>query len=333
MRNRAFRGRITVGILGTIILFPISVSEAIPKHHKPRHTSQQTEHSKSENQDSGTLAPLPPFPSIWFPQQSAPQIIEIIRDEKPKEGAQCAKGENWREVLLFYWCTIWAYITPEQMTALFTVILGISTIALWWSTKAAIKVASDGVEVARKTYVAEHRTWLKVYPTEIGPVTFDGDRIRVNITIEAENIGSSPAIAVNLDCKPYRGRGFVVSGSACKNLIAEKKAFASLTKSGMILMTSEKHSCRFAADAETDATTEAKTKEQEAFGVPPANLKVTLSVVCCVIYKSLASDDWHHTGHVIWLRKKDRSGFDAAFGDVTGDNIKVTMPQSESSVA
>ena len=62
------------------------------------------------------------------------------------------------------------------MTALFTVILGISTIGLWRSTKGAIKVASDGVEVARRTYVAEHRTWLKLYPIEIGPVTFDGDK-------------------------------------------------------------------------------------------------------------------------------------------------------------
>jgi hypothetical protein len=43
------------------------------------------------------------------------------------------------------------------MTAIFTVILGISTIGLWVSTKAAIKVASVGVEVARRTYIAEHR--------------------------------------------------------------------------------------------------------------------------------------------------------------------------------
>ena len=197
MGNRALNGYVIVGVLAAAILFSISVSQAFPKQREPRHSGQQTEHSKSENKDSGTLTPLPAFPPIWLPPPSVPQIVEIIRDEKPKEGAQCTKGENWREVLLFYWCSIWDYVTPEQMTAIFTVILGISTIGLWMATKASIRVARDGVEIAKNAYIAGHRTWLRVYPTEVGPVTFEGDRIRVNIIIEAENIGESPAIAVN----------------------------------------------------------------------------------------------------------------------------------------
>ncbi|MGA7386290.1 MAG: hypothetical protein WBW81_16820 [Methylocella sp.] len=264
-------------------------------------------------------------------------LISDENDAKDYSGNQTCAPVH--EAIFRFSKFIWVNANHDNISAfaaiavaVFTFTLWRSTLKLWETGKKQIAVANAGIKIAKNAYVAEHRTWLKIYPTEIGPVTFDGDRIRVNITVEAKNIGGSPAVAVNLCCKPYRGRGFVVLGNAVESLIAEEKAFASLTKSGMILMTGDKHNCMFSADAETDATTEAKTKEQEALGIQTANLQVTLSIACCVIYKSLTSDDWHHTGHMISLRKKDRSRFDAALGDVTGDNIKVTMDQSASRV-
>ena len=110
--------------------------------------------------------------------------------------------------------------------AVFTFTLWRSTLKLWEAGEKQIAVANVGIEVARRTYITEHRTWVKVIPTEIGPVTFDSDRIIVNITGEAENIGGSPAVAVNLRCKPYRGRGFLVTSNVVKSLIDEEKAIA-----------------------------------------------------------------------------------------------------------
>jgi hypothetical protein len=268
-----------------------------------------------------------------------PIYINIYKESTEYAQQHCASHNNIDLMLgkignAIFDAGFWTAIATIAI-ACFTWTLKRSTDRLWAAAKDQIAVANAGVEVAKNTYIAGHRTWLRIYPIEVGPVTFEESQIRMTITIEAENIGGSPAIAVNLGCKPYRGRGFMVSRSAVESLIAEEKVISSFRSgmSGVVLMAGEKTSCRFTADAETDASTEAKANEQESLGVPAANHSTTLSAAYCVIYKSVASDDWRHTGHIIWLTKKDRTDFDAALGAVTANQIKATVLPRESSLA
>jgi hypothetical protein len=159
MGNCAIRGCLFTGL----VLF--STSHAISKRAEQRHPSQQAENAVGEHNLGGANTPLSQFPSFWFPQPPPSQIIQVSSEPKSTGGAQCTKGENWREVFAFRWCIFWSYVTPEQMTALFTVVLGLSTIGLWLATmrlsrmaekqaidmKASIAVAKESADAAKKS--------------------------------------------------------------------------------------------------------------------------------------------------------------------------------------
>jgi hypothetical protein len=211
--------------------------------------------------------------------------------------------------------------------AIATIFLVVATAGLAVFGFVQSRDTKTSIEIARKAYVAEHRTWLKVYPASVGSIAFIDGGIQVSITIVAENIGNRPAIDVDLSCEPFRGRGFVIGGKQIENFIEfERKArIAFPIKAGNTLMPGEKTSCTFTAPARTDPETEAKADEQIAGGVLAENLNVTLSAVYCAIYKSPSSEDLQHTGHVVWLTKLDRTKFDPLLGDVEAKNIKATV--------
>ena len=138
----------------------------------------------------------------------------------------------------------------EGIIASFSIILAISTIGLWlaanrlWAAgekqfallsetaaaqsrdmQASIAASTAAVEIATQTFLAEHGTWLKVYPTIVGPIRFTGGKIRMEITIQAENIGKNPAIAVRLGCRIFRTLGYGIGEPETSACLEQTKGF------------------------------------------------------------------------------------------------------------
>lgn len=140
----------------------------------------------------------------------------IASDAFPKqEGGQCAEGKDWSEILSSSWCRLWSYVTPEQMTALFTVILGISTIGLWAATwrlsslaasqskdmKDSIAVAKESADAAKRSAEITEKAFTLlerpyVIPEDIGdlhPIQYFGT-VSGFVQFQIGNYGKVPAI-------------------------------------------------------------------------------------------------------------------------------------------
>jgi hypothetical protein len=230
--------------------------------------------------------------------------------------------------------------------AAFTLTLKRATNRLWDAGERQLKLAAENaaaqscdmqasVEIARRSYASQHRTWLKVYPVEIGPISVGGGKIRVSITIEAENAGNFPAFNVQVGCTPYRARGTVVGKSGIQRLLAEQFQWTQIPDFPPVqtLLPGDKTKSRFSADAGIDAIAEASAAGWEADSVDPIHLTVQLSAVYCVIYKSMASDDWLHSAHSVSIGKKDRSEWLVASGEVPMSNITATFYTPDSDIS
>jgi hypothetical protein len=223
--------------------------------------------------------------------------------------------------LNFYGVLITAVATG--FIAWFTWTLRESTEKMWIETKRS-------VDIAQQAYLAEHRTWLKVYITETGPVVIEKGKIRVTLTVEAQNVGNNPAVAVNLECQMYQAVGFGAGQIEIAELVEITKTVAAHFKKGGELLPGEKTSMRFTADAATVARLEVATREQIAAGVPEANMPLTLSAAYCVIYKAVASDEWKYSAHVHWITRRDGGSFKDSVGEIPVAGLKGRPISSES---
>lgn len=216
-----------------VVLISASQTIAEPsdngRDHQDNHTAGETDSRGSKI----APAPLPRLP-IWTLGQLPPQTIEIITKHEAKEGAQRPKGAGWGETIFFYWDRLWAYITPEQMTAIFTVILGISTIGLWCATRRLTLLAREQARDAKRSLIAANTSAnaaMKsaivaenaLYGTE-APFIFaaieatiladpnsyavvQGQEILKEFRYSLFNCGRSPAIVreIYITCVPSRG--------------------------------------------------------------------------------------------------------------------------------
>lgn len=218
----------------------------------------------------------------------------------------------------------------------FTLILAVSTTLLWRSTVDLYEagerqgvLTKQSIDLASAEFNASHRTWLKVYPVSAA-LRFDGDKMILTITIEAQNVGQNPAVRVFLGCEMHRSRSFVAGAKEVAALVEAEKFIYSLPDigSGEVLLPNEKTSVQFTVnDVQISAALEERVKQQEAFitshgGSPPKD-RHTLSFTYCALYKSLVSDDWRVSAHAGWLSKNDNSEFDPALGDVPADKIRL----------
>ncbi len=206
------------------------------------------------------------------------------------------------------------------VTGLLTFITGLLALYTGRLFQATVKLSED----SRKSYVAEHRTWIKIYPIDVGPISVNGGKIRVTITFEIEVVGLFPAVQVHVNSQPFKCRGFGIGRDHIEKLIALDidmvKQFPA-TSGGYSMMPGDKKTFQFSAEAEIDAAIEAKAKEQENHGVPTKNIISTVWVAYCVIYKSLSSDEWCYTGHTLTFNMNDGQFIDLNIdGDfVSGD--------------
>lgn len=81
--------------------------------------------------------------------------------------------------------------------------------------RALLLETAKGAAAAYDAYVAEHRAWLKVTLRKAS-VEFRGDEIKVSISVEATNMGRSPATEVHIGATAYQSRRFVVASTGLK---------------------------------------------------------------------------------------------------------------------
>jgi hypothetical protein len=241
-------------------------------------------------------------------------------------------------------------ITDERLAnytlllAWFTGILAASTIGLWVVTwrasikqsedmKASILASTAAVEVANRAHIAEHRTWLKVYPTEIGPLTIENGKFRITVGIEAQNVGNNPAVAVSLGCEPYRAKGFGANRIESAKLVERTKQFAAAGYPSANLLPGETTKVNFTADAETSPRLNALQQQQLDAGVPEQNISVTITAAYCVIYKQSASDDWSYSSHVLWIKRADEAGLGTITETLPVGSLRGTVIVGESRFA
>jgi hypothetical protein len=191
MRYRALRGCL-------IAIAFLSASHAIPKQNTPRQSSQKTEIPERKNSDSApdnqSREPFPP----WIPAQLAPQIIQIITQEKPKESANCGKGDNLRGILACSWVAFWGYITPEQMTAIFTALLALFTICLWKSTNRLAEDAKESIVLAQRPRLRVRNVVVNGY----GVAMYQpGDSVEGQFYVS--NVGGTIATITESHCMIY----------------------------------------------------------------------------------------------------------------------------------
>lgn len=188
------------------------------------------------------------------------------------------------------------YLSSEWVAIYVNLLLVFLTAALAKYTVGLYKAAIKTHEIAQDAHEAQHRTWIKITPIELGPITTGNDRVQTCITFEIEVVGTLPAIDIHVMSKPYKAYGFGIGRKELAELIAFEEATASM---GVSLMPGGKRSCKHSQDASSSKELDAKSNQQRKSGVMEHNLIPTISIAYVVIYKSLVSKRWLHTGHVM----------------------------------
>jgi hypothetical protein len=87
----------------------------------------------------------------------------------------------------------------EAVVAAFTIVLAISTIALWRSTEKLFQAGERQIAMTRDIFVANQRPWIKVTVTIIEPFSSDGHQALLGLSIQLQNTGNTPALSVSHD--------------------------------------------------------------------------------------------------------------------------------------
>jgi hypothetical protein len=174
---------------------------------------------------------------------------------------------------------------------------------------------------------------LKVYVTEVGPVTIENGKYRMSITVETQNMGNNPATDVHLGCDMFKTRMFTVSAAETRAPVERTKMFASIGSPGIDLLPEEKYSVSFSAEAGLLPRAEDAVKRQIASGVPESNIRMVLSAAFCAIYKAVASDDWKYSSHALVISRAGGAAFEDAPAKLPVDVLRGMVIPGESRFA
>jgi len=258
--------------------------------------------------------------------------VATQHEQRPANETAKSKKEESDEALAYY--TLWLMVFPGVL-AFATVGLGVATMFLYatgekqfrFAVRSSIRQTNptkEAIDLTRRAFVAEHRTWIQVSP-QAGEIRVEGGKIYCVIDLLAENVGKSPAKFVSLDLTPYQARGFGAGDEERDALVQRAIRFAELGSRGVVLMPSEQSSGRFSAEVETSIRLEAATQAQVDAGVPEGNLTLVLSIAFCVIYKTQASEDWCYTSGIAVLSSRDKTQIAGDFRNVAAENIRITI--------
>lgn len=170
--------------------------------------------------------------------------------------------------------------------------------------------ARDAARLAQKTYAAERRTWMEL-SVKVLSVKRTGDNIRIELGLEAENSGSTPATDVT----------FFAEGFATGHLLPPDDLVDELARShmsyqmpGPTVMPSRRAVEEHYVDAGRNALADERSADirQSNMGRRLPDM-LAISVFYGVCYRSLGSEEWNFTGGSALVRRTDNSEF--AFDD------------------
>jgi hypothetical protein len=116
-------------------------------------------------------------------------------------------GSVWR---IFVWVGHILHEYDKEIVALFTAILTISTVALWWSTRKLWVAGENQFKLAREEFIATHRPKIKIHAVEITRREVSETDIRIGASILCFNIGESAAKNVEVRGQIFMGPSFAI---------------------------------------------------------------------------------------------------------------------------
>jgi hypothetical protein len=121
------------------------------------------------------------------------------------------KAIDWVTEFQQWWQTV--FDKPDAYVALFTALLFVSTVALWWSTRGLFRATNHSIKLAREEFIATHRPKIIIHVTEFKhiPDSYPDEREnKAAASILCFNIGESAAKNVEVRGDIFAGSGFAV---------------------------------------------------------------------------------------------------------------------------
>jgi|GEM_PF-4928001 len=300
-------------VLGlTLLLGKAEAQDSIdPPADSP--TVEESGAEDAEGDSKPTREPAFPIRIVEDPEKAARAAgREDDSDEREKGdlAAQNTMAKATEQIVVISWAQL-------CLAAFGTLIAAFGTVAVFWNLKLARQsneMAARTAETAYKAYIADHRTWLKLSPHSIGPVTFDGNTFRVSMSALVRNIGGAPAQSIQFEAKAFHGYRYVVGKSGLDTVLYFHEFLTkNFDTSGTVLLPDEIYEFNFSGSSESDPVTDAKARKAEeslakiteSGATPPAGAP-NLSIAFCVSYLVPGSDVRHRSGHVVWVSRRDR---------------------------
>jgi hypothetical protein len=126
---------------------------AFSKESSPREPKGKTETSKPDDKKSDESQSYAYSLPSWISGQAPAPIINIFTAKHAGEKSECVEPKDWKEWGSFSRCRGLEWIDAERVIAIFTVILGFATWALWRSTDKLVTGAEDTAKRQLRAYV------------------------------------------------------------------------------------------------------------------------------------------------------------------------------------
>jgi hypothetical protein len=165
-------------------LFFILCTSSFSKESGPREGKRKIETSQTIDKTGDDPQSLPYNLPVWVGVQSQSPIINVFTAKHAGEQSECSTHEDRTEWASLAWCRSWEWLDSERVIAIFTVVLGLATGALWRSTDRLVTGAEKTAERQLRAYV---------FPTK---VVLTNATTSPKITIEYQNCGQTPAYNV-----------------------------------------------------------------------------------------------------------------------------------------
>ncbi len=185
-------------------------------------------------------------------------------------------------------------------------------------------------EIAREGLVAQHRPWLVIQIESVGPVRFrEFNNVEVDIDLKVKNIGGSPATMVIYDVHAHWTNPEWPSFHDIAKLVDRTKAMeSSHAKHAGMILPNDDSGFGFVRLVASHAN-----PDQFA---SPRDRNIGIVVACCVVYRSMFSDQWHHTANLIYVRRKVPEGghprdvvrFKWTDGDIGPEELRASISKS-----
>jgi hypothetical protein len=237
--------------------------------------------------------------------------------------------------------SFWEKSTSDPV-ALFTLVLAVSTVGLWVATgllysagerqyrhmrrsaATQFRQTDESIALTRQAFIAERRTWLKVWPAS-AQITDRAGNVSCTVDLIAKNVGPSSAQFVKFGLAQCQNNTSTAGEPQRDALVEQTIRFAEAGSGGVILMADEETTNVYNINAilplwlEPPAQTEIKRETSEG------NQILVLSITFCVVYKTHPIEGWCYTSGIANLRVETGSSVPGDFRHIETKNVAIAV--------